>query len=126
MELHYQWGDEYHDNDYDYEITFEELKRFIKDILSSSEIIEFIDNVIDDEEKEYYGLSSIEDITNLWISDKYSVYEIIENHGNEFYSDFEEELLEYFEEDAVEQCKDEEEYNRDPLGYYGMSWKDFI
>ncbi len=38
---------------------------------------------------------------------------------------FEEDLLEYFKDEAYEQAKDSYEYHKDPLGYNGMSEEDF-
>ena len=36
------------------------------------------------------------------------------------------EMYEYFMPVAEERLEDEKEYRKDPLGYYGMSWSDFI
>lgn len=40
--------------------------------------------------------------------------------------EFKEIAEEYFEDEAREQYRDEREYYRDPLGYYGLSMHDFI
>ena len=39
---------------------------------------------------------------------------------------FEDELASYFEDEAYEAFKDAKEYEKDPLGYNGLSIKDFI
>ena len=42
------------------------------------------------------------------------------------YEDLRDELTEYFEDEARESYNDSKEYEKDPLGYYGMSESDFI
>ena len=42
------------------------------------------------------------------------------------FEDLKDELTEYFEDEAYEYYQDSTDYEKDPLGYYGMKQSDFI
>ena len=72
---------------------------------------------------------SIEDIDNyLKTRTKNELLEIIFNviDYDELFNYLEDDLLDYFEDEANEQYEDSKEYDKDPLGYFGMKQSDFI
>lgn len=44
----------------------------------------------------------------------------------EYAEEYRDEITDYYEDEAYEAWKDEKDYNANPLGYYGMSERDFI
>lgn len=63
-------------------------------------------------------------IPKIWQEDKeYLWSELLEE---ELYEYFEDEIKEYFYDDAKDVFDDQQLYDSDPLGYYGMSLRDFI
>lgn len=86
------------DEDYTYSVDYEEFQDFITNEFASTYglIYETANNIIED--------------MDLW--------DLLEE-------DYQEAILEHFEEEARESFLDYKEHQKDPLGYYGVSESDF-
>ncbi len=107
MILHYSFGDDYRNYDFDYEIDNQDVQNGI------AQIVEPYSKDIAKSTTEY---------TQRKIASFIKDNEIEET----MFEKYEDELKEYFEEEARESYEASKEYEKDPLGYYGMSQKDFF
>lgn len=94
----YECGDDF---EYDADVTKKDLIQITKEHTNASDS--------DDTVK----------LLNFFLFDLDGTQELLEEY-------FEEELHDYFEDDAREAYEDCCEYEKDPLGYYGMKQSDFI
>lgn len=100
MTLYYNWGDDYHDDEYEYECDY--TQKDIEDYIQSQFNIskEAFKRL---EESGYFYAEALEE--------------------DDFFKEY---LKEKYEKDAIAEAEDAAEYARDPWGYYGVSIHDFI
>jgi hypothetical protein len=80
----------------------------------------------EDQEEFVYEIDH-RDLLAALISMELIEYDFYEDYDDAYYfREYEDELLEYFYEQAYDLYLDELEYNKDPLAYYGMSRNDFF
>ena len=111
--------DEIRDAVYELRDTRDICRDYAKDVyFSESDIDRKIDN-----EYNFYGTEeSIRRMSNDDIND------FVNDRLQEYVEDFgylEDELSDYFEQDAIEAHEDQMEYMRDPYAYYGLRRSDF-
>lgn len=78
--------------------------------------------------KDEWDISNVDDIYYTTEKGKDFINVAFEEFVDEDYlkDNLYDEMYEYFMPIAEETLEDEKEYKKDPLGYYGMSWSDFI
>ena len=120
MIFRYWFGPDGEEEEFEYDPSVDEIKEFCKYL--SEEVISFnvLENACEDAEienpyktpDEYLDENMEEVVDFLYQSD--------------LWEQWADDAKEYFREAAEEAYQDQEEYDRDPLGYFGMSWRDFL
>jgi hypothetical protein len=97
-ELVYKYGDEYHDDEYSYYVDYGEVYELLEQLFA-----------------ENYGLKKqvAKDII-----DDLCLWDILEEV-------YEEDILDHWYLEAMEQQRDDKEYDADIYSYYGVSRNDF-
>lgn len=122
MTLTYFIGDDYHDDSFEYECDLED---FIE-TLSKEELVNFVYETIDSNIITSWKLpSNDEELRELLNNDEELLRDLVNEYYNELYDWFEEEIKDFFYDDAIESYGDSQEYARDPYTYCGVSRKDF-
>ena len=122
MIIRYNIGDEYHDDEFEYECDLED---FIE-TLSKDELVDFIYEVLDSTTIVNWELpENNEELRELLNNDEDLLRDLVNEYYNELYDWFEDDIKDFFYEDAMECYSDAKEYARDPYAYYGGSRKDF-
>jgi|GEM_PF-6154742 hypothetical protein len=121
--------------EFEYKIDFSQFSDFIIKKLSKEEILEFVVDTwltLEDNSKEKKDLESNYDIITkkdweeLIEDDLYIVLDFIGDHEEEFIELYEDDILEYFYDEAITAEKEAREYERDPYSYYGLRRDDFF
>ena len=97
-ELVYQFGDEYHDDEYSYYVDYGDIYDFLEDEFAKD-----------------YGLKK--QVAKDIIDDLF-LWDTLEEI-------YEEAILEHWYAEALEQQRDDKEYDSDIYSYYGVSRNDF-
>jgi hypothetical protein len=117
MKINYTFdGNDFEDgDDFEYEVDYYDVSSALINIVYEElcgKLKKQVNRVLNDDEKNALKSASVEFC-------KLDIREQLEEV-------YEQDLKDYFEQDALEQYKDECEYSKDPLGYYGMKQSDFM
>lgn len=135
--LDYTFYDGRHDRNYEFELDSHDIEEF-KDYFvetnkkEAQEVAKelYLSMPKDDKEwaKDEWNISNVDEIDYDTEKGRDFIYIVFKEFVEEDYfkDNFYDEMQKYFEPLAEEAFKDALEYERDPLGYYGMSWSDFI
>lgn len=113
MTIMYNFGDDYHDECFEYEL--DDLGDFI-DSLSTDELIDFAMN----------HLNKDDELRDELLSNDFLLKEVINDFEDDFIEEYRDSIEDFYRDDAFEQYEDCKEYSRDPYSYYGVSRKDFF
>lgn len=131
MILNYMLDEE----EFEYRIDFFQFKEFIISSLSKKEILDFVVNVWNNlenssQEKEEttatWGIHTDKDWEDLIEEDFDLVLDFVVDHEKEFVEIYEDGLLDYFRDEAMEHEQDSRELEKDPYSYYGVRRDDFF
>lgn len=130
MTLTYYFGRDGED-DFEYEV---DLDDYLYDIRKDpKKVLELVKEVYEEDTelqnwyKEEFGIDSVDKIEVDSDEGKDAAYEALSDTDKEVIYDLrKDEIDDYFRNDAYEAYEDAVAYNKDPLGYYGMSIHDFI
>lgn len=117
--------------DFEYDVPYEVISTYFEE-MDDAKLAELAEEAFDrlsDEDKQFYYTEckeEMEDGNIIWSkvikADRSFVVDLVEDDEDLY----EEDIVEIVESDAIEQYEDAVEYEKDPLGYYGMSYRDFI
>jgi hypothetical protein len=121
--------------EFEYEIDYSQLKYFLEKQLSKKELLDFIVETwqnLDDKSKEKQEIASMwnvkeeKDWETLMEDDFSLLIDFISDHEEEFMESFEDEITDFFYEEAIEAEEESRDQERDPHSYFGVSDKDFF
>lgn len=131
MTLWYNFGSDDYD-EFEYDVSLSQLRNFFMS-LPSEELVDAFQQAFEALPKEdQYAILDERGEKNFacpnylaWIDDdkEWVISEFLLN--NDILELFEDDLHDYFEEEAAEQWRDAEEYRKDPYAYNGVKRSDF-
>lgn len=130
MTLTYYFGRDEED-DFEYEVDLDDylydIKRDPKKVLELVKEVYEEDTELQKWYKEEFGIDSSDKIEVDSDEGKDVAYAALSDTDEKIIYDLrKDEIDDYFRDDAYEAYEDAVAYNKDPLGYYGMSIHDFI
>lgn len=129
MTLTYYFGRD--EDDFEYEVDLDDYLYDIKK--DPKKVLELVEEVYEEDTelqkwyKEEFGIDSVDKIEVDSDEGKDAAYEALRDTDEKIIYDLrKDEIDDYFRDDAYEAYEDAVAYNKDSLGYYGMSIHDFI
>ena len=119
MIFRYWFGPDGDEEEFEYELSVDEIKEFCEE-LAKNISFNSLDCACTDAEIE----NPYETPDEFLEESKDEIADFL--YQSDLWKEWEDDAKEYFCDAAEEAYQDQEEYDRDPLGYFGMSWRDFL
>lgn len=120
MTFYYWFGPDGEEEEFEYDPSVDEIKEFCGYLVEKVITFNDLKSVCEDA-----GIENPYKNPNEYLGeDRGEIVDFL--YQMDLWEDWADEAKEYFWEAAEEAHQDKEEYDRDPLGYLGMSWRDFI